>query len=423
MVHRIDQNPRMPLGRRPFLAGGATAAALCGRRVNAATAEPLRIGFLTTLTGPLASGGIQMQRGLAIYLKEHGNRIAGRSVEVFTADTNGLPAMARTKTAELAERNNVDVLVGPLSANEALAIDDYIRAKRLPTIAVAAAEDMTQRLANPWFVRVTSSSAQCSYPMADYARTTLGYKRMATLGEDNAYGQEQVAGFQRVFEEQGGRIVQKLFPALNAIDYATYIAQIKPDLDAIYMALAGSNGFRFFKQAQEFGFGDQVKMLGGMTMVDESLLEQMGSAAIGLVSACWYSAQLDNAANKEFVAAMKREYNAVPGFYAAASNTCMAVLDHTLRSVDGDATDRARLMQALKAAVVPDTVRGPVRFDSYGNVVGDVYIRQVERRAGQLVNTVIKTYPDVGQFWKWNPQEFLTHPVYGRTEPPARFLE
>ncbi len=423
MAHRGDRDPPAPFGRRPFLAAAAATAVAGGRRTRAATAEPLRIGFLTTLTGPLASGGIQMQRGLAIYLKERGNKIAGRPVEVFVADTNGLPATARTKTAELAERNNVDVLIGPLSANEALAIDDYIRAKRLPTIAVAAAEDMTQRLANPWFVRVTSSSAQCSYPMADYARTTLGYKRMATLGEDNAYGHEQVAGFQRVFEDEGGRIAQKLFPALNAIDYATYIAQIKPDLDAIYMALAGSNGFRFFKQSQEYGFGDQVKILGGMTMVDESLLEQMGPASVGLVSTCWYSAQLENAANQAFVAAMKREYNAVLGFYAAASNTCIAVLDHALQTVDGDTADRPRLMQALKAAVVPDTVRGPVRFDSYGNVVGDVYIRRVEKRAGQLVNAVIKTYPDVGQFWKWDPKEFLTHPVYGRNEPPARFLE
>ena len=418
----MPRDNAIAIPRRPLVAG--LAAALIGsRRVRAASAEPIRIGFLTALTGPLASGGIQMQRGLAIYLKERGNMLAGRPVQVFLADTNGLPATTRTKTIELAERNKVDVIVGPLGANEALAIEDYIRAQSLPTIAVAAAEDMTQRLANPWFVRVTSSSAQCSYPMADYAHNELGYKRMATLGEDNAYGHEQVAGFQRLFEQEGGRIVQKLFPALNSIDYATYLAQIKPDIDAIYMALAGSNGFRFFKQAQEYGFGDQVKMLGGMTMVDESLLEQMGPAAVGMVSACWYSAQLDNPANVKFVAAMKQEYNAVPGFYAAASNSCMAVLDHALQTVDGGTEDRGRLMQALKAAVVPDTVRGPVKFDSYGNVVGDVYIRRVEKKDGVLVNAVIKTYPNVSQFWTWGEKEFLSHPVYGRNEPPAKYLE
>ena len=423
----MNQLTAAPAGRavrrRTMLGALGAAAALQAPRVRAAGKEPIRIGFLTTLTGPLASGGIQMQRGLNIYLKRCGNTLAGRPVEVFTADTNSLPAMARSKTVELGERNRVDVIVGPLAANEALAIDDYIRAQRLPTIAVAAAEDMTQRLANPWFVRVTSSSAQCSYPMADYCRHELGYKRMATLGEDNAYGHEQVAGFQRLFEDGGGRIVQKLFPALNAMDYATFVAQVKPDLDAIYMALAGSNGYRFFKAAQEYGFGEQVKMVGGMTMVDESLLEQMGKAATGLISACWYSAQLDNPANKAFVADMKQDYNAVPGFYAAASNTCMAVLDHALQGVDGKTEDREALMRALKAAVVPDTVRGPVRFDSYGNVVGNVYIRKVAQQGGQLVNQVIKTYPDVSQFWTWEPKDFLSHPVYGRNEPPARNLE
>ena len=411
------------LARRHVLAGLGSAATLATRRVRAATPEPLRIGLVTVLTGPLASGGIQMQHGLEVYLKQRGNMLAGRPVEVFTVDTAALPAVARSKTVELVERNKVDVIIGPLAANEALAIDDYIRAKQLPTIAVAAAEDMTQRLANPWFVRVTSTSAQCSYPMADYARKTLGYKRMATLGEDTAYGQEQVAGFQRVFEDEGGRVVQKLFPALNAIDYATYIAQVKPNVDAIYLALAGSNGFRFFKQAQEYGFGDQVKMLGGMTMADESLLDRMGPAAVGLVSTCWYSAQLDNPANKVFVAAMQRDYNATPGFYAAASNTCVAVLDHALQTIGGASNDPGRLMQALKTAVVPDTVRGPVRFDSYGNVIGNVYIRKVAQVDGRLANEVIQTYPDVSQFWTWDPKEFLSHPVYSRNDPPARYLE
>ena len=410
------------LGRRPLLAGVGAAAALGARRARA-DSRPIRIGFLTTLTGPVASGGIQMQQGLTIYLKEHGNKLAGRPVEVFTADTASQPAVARVKTEEFIERNNVDVIIGPLAANEALAIDDYIRAKRVPTIAVAAAEDMTQRLANPWFVRVTSTSAQCSYPMADYARHELGYKRMATIGEDNAYGWEQTAGFQRLFEDDGGKIVQKLFPPLTAIDYASYIAQIKPDIDALYGALAGSNGFRFFRQSKEYGFGDQVKMIGGMTMVDESTLQQMGPDSAGLISACWYSAQLENPANVAFVAAMKRDYKAVPGFYGAACNTCVAVLDAALQSVEGNFEDRDALMHALKTVSVADTVRGPVSFDPYGNVVGNVYIRKVEQKNGVLVNTVIKTYPNVSQFWKWDPKEFMSHPVYSRDEPKARFLE
>jgi branched-chain amino acid transport system substrate-binding protein len=407
------------IGRRAMLAGAAMAVP----RFAIAQSRPIRIGFLTTLTGPVASGGIQMQQGMNLYLKARGNKLAGRPVEVFTADTNSSPAIARAKTEEFVERNHVDVVVGPLAANEALAIDSYLRDKRLPIVAVAAAEDMTQRKANPWFVRVTSSSAQCSYPMADYAHHELGYKRMATLGEDNAYGWEQVAGFQRLFEQEGGRIVQKLFTPLNAPDYGTYISQIKSDMDAIYMALAGSNGYRFFKTSQDYGFGAKVKILGGMTMVDESLLPAMGAGALGLISSCWYSAQLDNPTNHAFVAEMKRSYNAIPGFYAAACNTCMAVLDHALQSIDGNVEDREKLAHALRTAEVADTVRGPVKFDAFGNVVGNVYIRRVERKDGQLVNAVIKTYPNVSQFWTWDPKEFLAQPVYGRDEPKAKYLE
>jgi len=392
-------------GRRAFGAGVAAAAA--APRAARADSAPIRIGLLTTLTGPLASGGIQMQQGLALYLKARGDRLAGRPVEVFTADTAASPAPTRTKAEELIERNKVDVLIGPLSANEALAIDGTIRAKRIPVVAVAAAEDMTQRLANPWFVRATSTSAQCSYPMADYAWRDLGYRRMATLGEDGL----------------GGRTVQTLFSPLSAIDYATYIAQIKTNIDAIYVALAGSNGFRFFRQTEEYGFGDKVKLLGGMTMVDESNLENMGPGTIGLISTCWYSAQLDTPANVAFVDAMRREYKATPGFYAAASNTCAAVLDHGLQAVDGRVEDKDALMHALRTAVIPDTVRGPVRFDDRGNVIGNVYIRRVERRNGALVNAIIKTYPDVGQFWNWDPAEFLSHPVYSRDEPRAQFIE
>lgn len=405
------------LTRRALLA----SAAACG--VARAEDRPVRIGFLTTLTGPVAAGGIQMQQGLNTYLKQHGNTLGGRPVQVFTADTNSSPATTRTKTQEFVEQNGVDVLIGPLAANEALAIGDYVAEKRIPLIVTASAEDMTQRKANPWFARVTSSSAQCSYPMADYALHELGYKRMATLGEDNAYGWEQTAGFQRVFEDGGGRIVQKLFPPLSAIDYATYIAQIKPDIDAIYVALAGSNGFRFFRQCLEYGFGDKVKILGGMTMVDEANLPQMGPQAAGLISACWYSAQIGTPTNRAFVAAMQQEYKATPGFYAAATATAAAVLDHALTAVGGNTDDRDALMKAIRTQDVPDTVRGPMHFDAYGNVVGNVYIRRVDKKDGALVNTIIKTYPDVSQFWHWGAPAFLANPVYARDEPKARYLE
>ena len=406
------------IARRALL-GGAMALPLAGG-ARAQDAGPIRLGFLTVKTGPLASGGIQMEQGLRLWLKENGNKMAGRAIELFTADTGGVPAATRSKTQELVERSNVSAIIGPLAAFEALAIDDYTKEKGIPVFSIAAAEDITQRHPDPWFCRVTSSSAQCAQAMADYARKELGYKRMATIGDDIAYGQEQNAGFQRVFEDQGGQIVQKLWPPLNAPDYGTFIAQIK-EVDAIFMSFAGSNGFRFFKQFKEYG--GTTPILGGMTAVDEAVLQQMGGDAVGTISTNWYSAQLDNPSNRAFVAGMQAEYKADPGYYAAGTYVAAQVMDAALKQVGGRIEDKDAFFKAVRQGTFPDTARGPVRFDQYGNVVGNVYIRKVERKGSRLVNTVIKTYPDVSQFWSYDPAEFLKQPVYARDSPPARFMQ
>jgi branched-chain amino acid transport system substrate-binding protein len=409
----------MRIHRRTLLKGVAAAGlGVAAPAVLRAQTGPMRIGFLTVKTGPLASGGIQMEEGLILYLKERNNTLAGRPVELHTGDSAGAPAVARTKMQELVERDNISCLIGPLATAEALAIDDYIREKQIPTLSVAAAEDMTQRKANPWFVRATSTSAQCSYAMGDYAAKELKYKRVAMIADDIAYGYELNAGFQRAFEDAGGKVVQKMWPPLNAPDYGTYIAQLKPNVDAIFIGFAGSNGLKFLRQYKEYG--GKTPLLGGMTAIDESLLKQMGDEAIGTLSTCWYSAQLDNPSNKKLVGDMERDYKVDPGFYAAATYTNAAVLETALKAIGGKIEDKDALVKALRTTDIQDTCRGPVKFDKYGNVVGNVYIRKVEKKNGKLVNAVIKTYPNVSQFWTYDPKEFLKQPVYSRDWPPMK---
>ena len=219
-----------------------------------AQAEPIRIGFLSVRSGALAAGGRQMEEGIQLFLKERNFTIAGRKVELTIADTGGNPAGAKTKTQELVERNRVHVIIGPLAAFEAIAIDDYIRQAQIPTVSCsAAAEDLTQRKANPWFVRTSASSGQPNHPVGDYAAKVLGYKRVAIIADDFAYGHETAAGFQRVFEDNGGKVVQKLWPPLNVADYGSYIGQLKTNVDAVYAGFAGANGLRFLKQYKEYG--------------------------------------------------------------------------------------------------------------------------------------------------------------------------
>lgn len=411
----------MSFNRRRFIQATGVAAA-ASAFPSFAQSGPIRIGLVTVKTGPLASGGIDMERALEQYIAEHNHTMAGRKVELIVADTGGVPAQARTKIQELVERDKIHVMIGPLDTASALAVDDYIRSAKLLTLSVAAAENMTQRNPNPWFTRGTSTSSQCSMPLADYCRKTLKYNKMITIADDLAYGQEMCAGFQRVFEDEGGKIIQKLFPPLMVPDYGTYLAQLKSDADAIFLGFAGSNGFRFIRQMNEYGMMKKLIPVGGMTALDEAVLRNMGDEALGIVTSCWYSAEIDNPINRKFVAAFRKKWNYDPGFYAAATYTEAAVLDQTLQKIHGKIEDKPAFMKAVRSGKF-ETCRGPVHFDKYGNVVGNIYIRKVARKEGRLVNEVIHTYPNVSQFWHYNPEEFLKNPVYSRDWPPAKNLE
>jgi branched-chain amino acid transport system substrate-binding protein len=258
--------------------------------------------------------------------------------------------------------------------------------------------------------------------MAEYCAKVKGYKRMIMIADDIAYGHEMNAGFQRVFEENGGKIVQKLFSPLTVPDYGSFLAQLNPKVDAIFLGFAGSNGFRFIRQFNEYGLNGKMAIVGGMTAIDEAVLKNMGNEALGIETACWYSAELNNPINNKFAPAFRAANKYDPGFYAAATYTNAAVLDAAIRAVNGNVTNKEALMAALKKSDIP-TARGPVKFDSFGNIVGDVYIRKVERKDGRLVNTVTKTYTNVSQFWTYDQKAFLANPVYSRDFPPAKNLE
>jgi branched-chain amino acid transport system substrate-binding protein len=408
----------MSINRRKFVqAAAAGTAALGFPAIVRSQSEPIRIGLLTIKTGALASGGIDMERGLTIFLKEKNYTLGGRKVTLTVADSGGVPAQARTKMQELVERDKVQAVVGPLAAFEALAMDDYIRSAQIPTLPIAGAEDMTQRKANPWFVRATSTSAQCSYPMADYCAKTLKYKRMAAIADDFAYGHESLGGFQKVFEDAGGTLVQKLYSPLNAPDYGSYIAQLKSDIDGVFIGFAGANGFRFFKQYNEYGM--KTPIVGGMVAFDEVAVRNMGDYALGAISSCWYSAQSDNPINKRFVAAYRADNGYDPGQYASGTYLYGEVLAAAIEALKGRIEDKQTFIKALRA-VRTETLRGPIKFDDYGNVVGNIDIRKVEKKDGRLVNAPIYTYRDVSQFWTYDPKEFLKHPVWSRDYPPMK---
>ena len=414
----------MMVHRRTVLKGltGAGISATLRAPMTLAQTAPFRIGLLTVKTGPLAQGGIQMEQGISVFLKEKANLFAGRKVELISADTGGNPAGAKTKAQELIERDKVHVIIGPLAAFELLAILDYVRDNATPLISLAAAEDVTQRRANPFMIRASASSAQCCHVLGDYAAKYLKYHRAAAIAEDTAFGYEQFAGFQRVFEVNGGKVVKKLWPPLVTPDYTPYIAQIT-NVDCVVSGFAGSNPVKFMRSYADLGLGGKVPLLAGWTAMDDALLRSLGEEAVGVISARWYAPEFDSPANKRFVAAMRKDYGVLPGGYSAGMYIAGQCIEAAIQSLDGRADDRTALAEGLHQVLLTDTPRGPVNFDHLGNVVGDVFIRKCERQNGQLTNTVMKVYPNVSQFWTYDEKEFLAAPVYGRDYPPARNLE
>jgi branched-chain amino acid transport system substrate-binding protein len=405
------------IDRRSFLLGTGAAMATLLPLPAYAQGKPVKIGLLTVKTGPLAAGGIQMEQGLTRFLKDRNYTLAGRKAEMVVGDTGGNPAGTKSKTQELVERDNVDMILGPLAAFELLAISDYAAQAKMPILSLAAAEDMTQRKPNPYFVRASATSAQGMHPLADYAAKELKYKRVITVTEDFAYGHEQMGGFQRVFEDAGGRVVKKLWPPLVTPDYAPYLAQLS-GVDAIVQGFAGSNPLKFMKQYADQGL--KLPVLGGGTAADDALLKSYGDEAVGMITCAAYTSDLDTPSNRRLVEGMVKDYGNIPGIYAAGLYINGMVAEAALEKTGGKTEDRDALIRALRAVSLTDSPRGPFTFDHLGNVVGNFFIRRTEKKGDKLVNTTIKTYPKVSQFWTYDEKWFLAQPVYSRDYPPLK---
>jgi branched-chain amino acid transport system substrate-binding protein len=385
--------------------------------------EPLRIGFLTVRTGPLAAGGRQMEEGINLFLKERSGTLSGRKVEIVFADTAGQPAQAKSKAQELVEREKVHILVGPLATFEALAIDDYVLQAKVPLLPPmsAAQVDLAQQKKSDYVIHTYGTAAQAMYVMGDYAAKKLGMKRVAMVADDFTYGHEGAAGFQKVFEDAGGRIVQKLWPPLNAPDYGSFIGQLKSNVDGVYAGFAGSNPLRFLRTYREYGIKPIV--MGNPTLTDEGILKNMGDEAIGVYTASWYTVDRDAPDNKRFVEAIRKEYKVTPGFYTAATYTSGLWIEEAMKLVKGKFEDKAAFVKALHNVKLDHGPIGPLRIDEYGKPILNVYVRKVERRNGELVNVTVATYPNVSQFWTYDPKAFIAGPQFSRDYPPAKFSE
>ena len=408
----------------PMLLGSA----LVTGAATTAGAEELRIGFIAAMTGGFAAVGKDMVDGFQLYLDQHKNAFGGAEVKLIVEDEQAKPDVAVTKAKKLVLQDKVHMFIGGILAPTGYALAPVSTAEKTVYIAsIPAADDLTQRQLDkyPYFVRTGWTSSQPSHPFGQWA-CEQGYKKIAVVAADYAFGYEVVGGFQKSFEACGGKIIQKIWPPLGAKDFGPYIPNIKPDADAIFSLMVGPMPLQFTKQLA--ASGNTKPVIGGGTSYDEFILPAMGDEAIGGVSPLQYSAALDTPKNAEFVKAYRAKYNKVPSYFSESNYTTAQWIDEVMQKTGGKwpgGEEFIKLMQSIKL----DAVRGPVSLDEMRNPVQNIYIRKVEKKKmfgydkEELWNTVIKTYPDVGQFWTYDKAAFLKQPVYTRDWPECKSCE
>ncbi|MBI3047983.1 MAG: ABC transporter substrate-binding protein [Acidobacteria bacterium] len=381
---------------------------------------PIRIGFIVPLSGAFAQNGRDILNGFLLLLDEVGYRAGGRQIQLIVEDDEAIPAVTLTKARKLVEADRVHLMAGTLLASSGYALTPYVDAQQIPMVyPVVSSDDLTQRRRSKWIIRTGWTSSQPNHAFGEYAYRTLGYRTVATVALDYAFGWESVGGFQRTFEAEGGRIVQKMWTPVSVHDFAPYLAQISRDVDAVYALFLGRSALQFVRQYGEYGLKDRIPLIGSGTTTDEHVLPFMGDEALGAVTTLQYSAALDTPENRRFTGAYRKRYNKVASYYAESMYTGGKWVLAGIEALGGRVEDRARLLEALRSARPTGLPRGPVELDEYGNPIQNIYIRRVERVGGELQNTVIATIPRVSQFWKYNPAEYLRQPLYSRRFGPA----
>jgi len=392
-------------------------------------AQELKIGFLAPRTGIITQLGTDMVNGFQMYLDEHNGMLGGAKVIFIVEDDKGTVDGDVSMAKKLILQDKVDMLVGAVLGPASYALAPISNQEKTLFIGtITTGDDIAQRQSDkfPYTVLSTWVSSQPTHALGQWA-CEQGYKRVTAVGTDYAFGYEQVGGFQKAFEDCGGKVVQKMWVPFGTKDFGPYIPGIKSDIDAIFALMVGPMALQFPKQLR--ASGNKTIILGGSTNYDEFALPFMGDEVIADVSAHIYSAALQTPANEAFVKKYRAKYGKVPSYYSEANYATAMWIDQTLAKFNGKYPGPSEFIKAM-ATIKLDPPRGPVQLDlATKSPIQNIYIKKVEKKKmfgyekDELWNTVIKTYPNVSQFWTYGKDKFLAQPVYDKNFPPCKFCE
>jgi branched-chain amino acid transport system substrate-binding protein len=384
--------PTSTLSRRAAVAGALSLAALFAAPAHAQ--ETFKIGLIVPMTGGQASTGKQIDNAIKLYMQQKGDTVAGKKIEVILRDDGAVPDNTKRIAQELIVNDKVNVIAGFGVTPAALAAAPLATQGKVPEIVMAAGTSIiTER--SPYIVRTSFTLAQSCTIIADWAAKN-GIKKVAMLTSDFAPGNDALNFFKQNFTAAGGEIVEEVKVPLQNPDFAPFLQRMKDSKpDAMFVFVPAGQGGTFMKQYAERGLDKTgIKVIGPGDVMDDDLLNGMGDAALGAVTAHLYSAAHPSAMNKEFVAAYKKAFNNRPGFMAVGGYDGIHLIYEALKKTGGK-TDGDALVEAMKG-MKWESPRGPISIDpETRDIVQNIYIRKVEKVDGELYNVEFATFEAV----------------------------
>ena len=374
------------------LLGAAAISALAFTPAHAEDA--FKIGLIVPMTGGQASTGKQIDNAIKLCMKQHGDTVAGKKIEVILKDDGALPDKTKTAAQELIVNEKVNVIAGFGVTPAALAAAPLATQGKIPEVVMAAGTSIITEK-SPYIVRTSFTLPQSSTIIGDWA-VKNGIKKVATLTSDYAPGNDALASFKEHFTAGGGQIVEEVKVPLANPDFAPFLQRMKDAKpDAVFVFVPAGQGGNFMKQYAERGLDKAgIKVIGPGDVMDDDLLNGMGDAALGAVTAHIYSAAHPSQTNKDFVAAYKKEFGNRPGFMAVGGYDGIHLIYEALKKTGGNA-DGDKLIEAMKG-MKWESPRGPISIDpETRDIVQNVYIRKVEKVDGELYNVEFETFEAV----------------------------
>ncbi|WP_265975184.1 ABC transporter substrate-binding protein [Brucella intermedia] len=385
--------------RRQLLKAGSACALVgaFGMPVLAQNAnKPLKIGMVTSLSGPFTSLGESMRAGMEMLLAESGDSIAGRPVELIVEDDQAKPEEGVRKFRKLLGQDNVDVVCGVISSAVALAVRDVVaEAQALTFISAGSANDLARKAASPLIFRPTKTNWMIGSTGGQWAAEKVSKTGCLTIGADYAAGREYIGDFADTYRKHGGAIKKQLWAPLGTTDFGPLLTTILSEQpEFIYSFFAGSDAVRFLKQMQEYRLTGKIKLIGGGALFDqEDVVSAVKNAALGGINTCNQSPTAES--SLAFSKAYKEAKGVLPGEMSTAGYVTGQVIKAAAERVEGDLSAKEKVREALLANPV-NTVFGPMSFDPRNNqAILDIYVNEIQESADGPVNQVIHTYKAV----------------------------